>query len=193
MRQPLLSAIGALILGIGPSLAVARTASPTSSCGNVPTPSPTQRPQFHCNSQGTSSSASSYVISSFISSTGDNQACYQGCLGDASCISFSYNVNDKSCVTYSGTVNSLSFTKSASSGVFYSNLRGCYLPATCGPAPKQWMPNGGFEDAVRDTHGVYQASHWLPDNTNAIQKVDGYGHSSFSVSVCASIIYPGLT
>lgn len=180
MHLPLLSAIGVLIYA-APSLAVAQTASRTLSCGNIPTPSPIRRPQFHCDSQGTVLPGSSNVIKTFASDTGDDQACYQGCLGDVNCISFSYETKRKRCASYSSTVNSLGFTRSNTSGAFYTNLEGCFLPATCQPAPKQYMVNGGFENATLDSHGYYQVANWYPEDLADIQKADGYGHSSFSL------------
>lgn len=176
MRLPLLTAIGVL-LGIGAS-----AASSTTSCGNLPTPSPAGKSKFHCREQGRTQSAEIHTIRTFQSKTGNDDACYQSCLGDATCISFSYNYMKNSCATYKTPINKLSYSGLISSSIYYSNLRGCFLPATCQPAPKQYILNGGFEDAAQDSDGNLSSSGWSFEDAQ-IQQYAGYRQSKFSLSV----------
>jgi hypothetical protein len=192
MRLSPLTTIGIFLVGLQPARIIATTASPTSSCGNLPTPSPTHKPQFHCRSQGVTRSATAYTIKVFPSKTGNDDTCYQGCLGDASCISFSYNKTNGSCATYKASINALMFNISTSSNSFYSHLKGCFLPATCEPVRKQYIPNGGFEDAVPDSEGHLYSSGWSFEGAQ-IQNNSGHRNSGFSLLVlqlrfCSSVI-----
>lgn len=175
MRLPSFGAACVYVVCLSGSFAAA---SPSATpCGNRPIPSPTPSSIFHCDIQGTT--LDQRFLARFKSSTGDITPCFDSCLGDAKCISFAYNTTSATCLTFAQTVNDKTFTRSNSSGVFYYNRKGCFMPATCKPAPHEFIGNGGFENAVADPNGAYSSDPWLLTDV-AIQKARGSGHSSFS-------------